>query len=236
MSIKQFSWTIPFISFLLGYFFINSYYHVDSIATPSFVGLTIDHALLIASEHNLTIRILDNKYDEEIAPGTIIGQTPVAHTSIKPQQIIFLTITQLPPAQKMPDFISKNKTTLESYIISHELSATYYYIDTQTAPSEHCIAQSPTPGSTIHTKTPLIVYIARALNKPLIIPDLRGKKIQDITEQLSQHNILLEVRQNSDSYVQKNIHEALIIDQRPVPGSLIVHTQEKPITMTLSIS
>ena len=63
---KNILWLAPFICFLGGYFIVRSFFHVNTIPTPSVVGRSLHDAFTILSNHNLNIRLLTQKEDPDL--------------------------------------------------------------------------------------------------------------------------------------------------------------------------
>lgn len=233
LYIRNTLWLIPFCSFLGGYLLLNSLYSVSSLTTPSLVGTHISHALTLLSHNNLNPRVLAHKYDLDIMPGTIISQEPRAGTRIKPNQPVFLVIAEQPPAQPAPNFIGQTRAYVQEYIQHHNLKTKCYYIHSL-RPENTCIAQLPEPHHPLEYNKPLILYLAKSLHTPLIMPDLRDHDLNIIKEQLDLLEIQAEVT-TLPSY-KTSYKKQIITDQRPLPGSLVVHTPNKPLTTHLSVS
>ncbi len=169
MKIKNFLWTLPFISFLGGYFILYNAIHVKEIIAPPVVGKTVEQALTILSHHNLNMRLLAKKNEANLPEGTILRQTPPAGQKIKPRQSIFLVVSKKPPIGIAPDFVNKKLTEINNQLAPTSIRPRIYYVST-VYPSGTCFAQHPQSGEPIKNNR-LLLYISAGDNKPIIWPN-----------------------------------------------------------------
>ena len=106
MALKGYLWVFPFISFLGGYFFLNSIYHTKGLETPSLIGMSLKEAVVLASAKNVNIRLTEEREDIELPEGTIIAQNPQPPLPIKPNQTLFCVVSKK-PIIVMPDLLLK---------------------------------------------------------------------------------------------------------------------------------
>ncbi len=72
-------------------------HHGTSYPVPNFTGLSFEEAMVKAHEGNLKIEIIDSVYNKKFKPGEILDQQPVAHSEVKENRTIFITINSLQP-------------------------------------------------------------------------------------------------------------------------------------------
>jgi len=77
---------------------LKSYtHHGVSYTVPNFTGLSVEEAIGKAHEGNLKIEVKDSVYNKKFSPGEILDQQPVAHSEVKENRTIFITINSVEP-------------------------------------------------------------------------------------------------------------------------------------------
>lgn len=219
MKLNKILWTLPFISFLCGYFIINQLFNTKKeVETPYLVGTSIIEATKILSDNNLNIRILSQKEEPDLIPGTIISQNPI-NQKVKQNQTVYVIVSKKPNFYKMANFMGKKIDEIQSIIKKENIKANIYYHES-ILPENYCIAQFPAPNSEIADKK-ILLYISSGNNREIIFPNFKFSQLKKIVNLLNLNNIKTKI-------VMKNLHEEYnankdytIIDQRPHAGSLI---------------
>jgi beta-lactam-binding protein with PASTA domain len=94
--------------FIIGIFtFLRTYTHYgQSIAVPSFHGLTLKESKTLAAQKKLNIELEDSVYKSEAKPSTIVNQSPPPNFKVKKNRNIFLTINAShPPKIEVPSVV-----------------------------------------------------------------------------------------------------------------------------------
>jgi beta-lactam-binding protein with PASTA domain len=234
MTIKQYLWILPFCSFLLGYYFLPLFFPHTPIQTPSLIGKSLYQALSIISPINLNIRILGEKEDYDLPDGTILYQAPHIGEKIKQNQAIFVVISKKPLHILAPSLLYKHVSVIEKETTEQNIPIKLWYVPS-IRPSATCIAQFPCPQNPLKTDQSVIAYIAQNIEKPIICPDFRGKTIGIVKEFLEKYDIELDIIQSlfSNNSYDNN---AIIINQRPIAGSLILITESQKPRIQLQIN
>ena len=233
MTIKNFLWTLPFISFLCGYFILYNATHVKEIIAPSVVGKTVEQTLTILSHNNLNIRLLAQKNEANLPEGTILRQTPSAGQKIKPRQSIFLVVSKKPPVDIAPDFVNKKLTEINKQLATTSIRPRIYYVST-VYPSGTCFAQHPQSGEPIKNNR-LLLYISAGDNKPIIWPNFCGKNIQEIINFLDVYKISPQIIHHIPKGPSHSCSSCQVIEQRPFAGTLLTLEQSKPVSVQLRV-
>jgi len=91
---------ITLILFIIALFIIRGYTdHGESFAIPDFQNLDMEEVRRLTEEKDLHFEITDSLYTENVKPGTVIDQFPVAGFSVKKGRKVFLTICSRNPEQ-----------------------------------------------------------------------------------------------------------------------------------------
>jgi beta-lactam-binding protein with PASTA domain len=71
----------------------------ESFPAPDFKGLSILQVQAVADKEDLRIVVQDSVFRKEFRPGTVVMQNPLAGHKIKPNRIIYLTLSSFVPDQ-----------------------------------------------------------------------------------------------------------------------------------------
>jgi len=233
MVLKSYLWLIPFIFFLAGYFSLSIIYRPRKLEAPSLIGKPLQEAVAITSTSNLNLRLLEQQEDTELPEGTILSQNPSAHTILKPNQTLFCTVSKR-PIITAPNLVSKNREAAIHKLKNLGIHARCYALESN-YPKEYCFAQSPHSQTQLDIKS-IIIYFSLELLRPVLFPDLKNKSVCDIIEFLKPYNIAPSII-HSPTYDQHKCHQScVIINQRPLPGSLVILNPEKPLPVQLQVA
>jgi len=235
MSFKKFFWILPFLSFLFGYVLFERIFHKPYIAAPSITGKRLLQAICLLSDNNLSLKIIGKKEDSDLPSGTILNQTPIAGRHIKPQQAIFVVISEKPQKIPSPHLISKHKDDIENIVEKLHIRNKNHFFQSNKHPKNTCIAQTPTPQALMKRKN-IITYIANNTKKPVILPNFIDKKITDIMDFLQHYNIHIDIIHTTKCEDNHCCDEQCIItDQRPLAGSIVTLDDNKKLSVHLQV-
>lgn len=213
---KNLLWILPFLFFIAGYLITSSLFHTPTIEIPSVVGRQLNEAFALLSAHQLTIQLLDQKEDADLADNTVVSQIPAPGQRAKHRQTVFLSLSQQPAPPIAPSFIGKQLAEIERMAHLSKLRLKTYFL-TSVYPVNSCIAQIPMAAEPIADST-IIVYISKGTPKEIIWPNFKNKPLHQVIDFLANHNItpqLIETpADQTDEYT-------VVIDQRPLAGSII---------------
>jgi beta-lactam-binding protein with PASTA domain len=230
---KHFLWTIPFLSFLIGYLALSRWYPMHEFDTPNLIGLSIAQASIIASHYHLNIRILAQKEEVSLEPGTVLAQTPEARQKVKPQQSIFLVISKEPLTITMPVCIGKRKDEVDEFFTKQSVRARYYYVPSN-KPKDYCVAQFPTAGHGVGQT--IIIYLAQGTHNPVVVPNFSQIPVSDVLEFLQSYSVVTElIHEHSYQPILKPNPSAIVVDQRPLAGSIVTLMPDKPLHIQLLV-
>lgn len=221
MSIRSYSWLLPFVTFSLGYVLVALLFPQSHVRTPHLVGLPLNKALMLASELHLPVKISAEKIDASLPEGTVLQQTPIAESLIKEFQTISCVISRLPEQVKAPRLLNEHKDSIAKQIQSLGIKTTTIY-GPSTINKDYCFAQYPAPGESIPRNEPLVIYMADGVNKPVIWPDFNGKTMQDAADFFMLHGIKPTI---THTHLVEPNHicgsSCIITDQRPHKGAFV---------------
>lgn len=231
---RKFLWTLPFICFASGYFLLTKLYPVKEIQTPAVVGKNLQEACTLLAQHSLNCRLVALKEDPLLPASTVISQNPQAGQKIKPNQTVFIVASTHPEKNVAPDFVLKNMNEIEADLNQKNIRAKTYQIPSALKENS-CVAQWPEAGLTLENNK-MILYCAHQINKPIIMPNLKNKKVSTVTDFLTQNNITFELVH--ESIIENAAHECsecTVIEQRPLAGSIITLDPQKKFRIQLQV-
>ena len=234
IRIKPLLWIVPFFCFWLGYSITSSFFATPSVTTPSLIGQPLCQACILLSSLQLNPCVLSQKEDLDLPPDTIISQTPQAGTKAKQNQRIYLVIAKKPAIPISPILFNKTSAECAQKLKKIGVKPIFYFV-TSNSPTGYVIAQHPQPGNPIENNN-MIIYLSSSNHKPIIWPSFKNKSALDVIEFLHNHSCNVTCIPNSTAYHQPLDESSIVIDQRPLAGSLIMLQQEKPLHVQLKIS
>lgn len=195
---------------------MRSLFHVKEFPAPSIVGSPLQQAFITLSNHNLSMRLTDQKIDPDIPDGTILSQTPAAGQLVKPRQTVFVTIACQPQLTHAPDCIGKDYDTIMKLMQEMGIKLKYYYLPSS-YPTNSCIGQSPRAGQQL-SKEGMIIYLAKEREYQFIWPNFIGKPLAHALSFLEQHQITPQVTIDP---MAVDYDQLIVADQRPLAGSIV---------------
>ncbi len=228
--LKNIVWMIPFACFAAGYFATRSYFAIAQFPVACIEGKSLYEAVTELSNHQLNLKLLRIKKDSDMPHGTIIRQLPAAGQMVKPRQTVFVTISEQPPLPQAPDMVGKPIEQIEPELRALGIQCKAYAI-ASAYPKDTCFAQYPAAHQPI-TQNVLTIYIAQPHPRPYILPTFSGMAVQEAIDLLEGYDITPEIVQAKRRSSSK---APLIIDQRPLPGSLIILDGESQQNIQLHV-
>ena len=206
-------------------------FSIDTIQTPTLVGKQLHEIITAISQKNLSLRLLATKEEPDLPEGTILSQKPHTGQLIKPNQSIYIVLSQQPPLPQAPNFIQQSQKRIKQLCKKDNIRTKHYSIASN-YPTNKCIAQYPAPGQIIKEHH-MITYISDGGTKPILLPNFKGQSLELVLEFLENYNIKPVV---THTHRKSNAAGKLVvIDQRPLAGSLITLNDKNPIRIQLQV-
>lgn len=227
---KHIIWILPLICFFTSYYTLYYLFTPSVFAAPALIGKQLPEALQILSDNNINMRILSQKEDNDIQPGTIVSQAPIPHSSMRPHQSLFVVITKQAEQKKAPSFL--NKKTSECLGLAQKEQV---HIKTYKIPyllEDICIGQLPIPDQTL-SENRITLYVSSQPSKPSLLPSFKNKTVKEVAEFLKENNLKYSVLHARQNDVQHDCSKCVIAQQKPLAGSLI--DIKKPLTIQLYV-
>ncbi len=216
MLLKKLLWTVPFFCFLLGYWLPYLLFTTDTTQVPHLVGKSSTMALELASQANLSIKLIRTQEDTTLAPGTVIFQTPAPERNVRPHQTILIITSQKPHEQTVPACIGLPTDQATNILTALELPYTIVPVPSDTNGSV-IIAQYPPAGSSLEQKK-LLLYVGSD-SKKVLMPLCTGHMVCTIYDLFSLYGCTLNIEHDC----QETSHSCrcIITEHKPLFGSFI---------------
>jgi beta-lactam-binding protein with PASTA domain len=222
--LRNFLWLIPFFCFAAGYMVTRYYFAIAHLPVPCVEGKTVYEALTELSNHQLNLKLLKIKKDKDMPHGTILRQIPAPGQMVKPRQTVFVIVSEQPSIPNAPDMVGKRIDQIERELQSLGIAYKIYPI-TSIYPQKTCFTQYPAAHQPLIDNS-LIVYIAQPKIIHYILPNFSGMPLQEALNLLEQYELTSHIIQAKRRSATNESH---VIDQQPLPGSLIhLNPQSKP--------
>lgn len=233
-SLTTLLWLLPFAGFMVGYATMSYFFSIESINTPSVIGLKLTDAFEHLSAHNLNPRLIAKKEIADMDEGVVLHQNPQPTTKIKSNQSVFLVVSTKPAQAQAPQLANAPITDSARKIQDENLRLKQYMID-GSYPKGFCIGQSPQPGQPLLEKK-MIVYVCSGESKPVLMPNFKGKTIDEVVDFLNTYTITPTIMHTQ---MEKQGHRCdatcIVHDQRPLAGTLITIDGSKKPTVQLHV-
>ena len=212
---------------------MSALYQPKIIEAPVLIGKTIQEAMRIAAQKNMSIRLLDEKEDPDLPIGTIISQNRVPNCPIKAHQSIVVVVSKKTD-RKTPNFIGKTFDLITQELKKLDLNCKHYEI-AGSQPKGICMAQDPAPGI-IMTDSTMTIYICKGQTEPPLFPDLRNKSVDSVKNFLAAVPVNLEIIHTQGLPENHICTVCIVVEQRPRAGSLVTLDPLKPIQVQLRVA
>lgn len=230
---SQIAWMLPFVAFVAGYFFLQFFIADTAIQVPALLGKDLLQATQICSQYKLNLRIIAEKEEIDLQPGTIVKQKPLPGKSIKPHQSIFIVITKLPAPVVAPDFIKKNKDQIEKICQEKSIKNKIYCIETA-YPQGECFGQIPSAGQALESKK-MSSYISAGMTQQYLFPDFTHLPLSEVIDFLKKYNIVCDVYYKDQKITAPFKSNLIVMNQKPLSGTFVQPNNKLYVQLEVSI-
>lgn len=218
-----------FLGLYLGW---QAYWTVGETAVPSVEGKPLGIAEQILSEAGLKPRLGKQLYDRQVPPGYVIKQSIPPYKEVKQGREVFLDVSLGPALTEVPSLYGKTKqeaqALLENEGLVMEEGVEIYHNE---VPAGAVVSQIPPP----HSKQPQGTVVRVVLSKGkepslLVMPDLRGKTLEEAKEEIAKMNLVLGGIQSEESNVYpagKVTAQSIAPESKVLQGETVVLTVSK---------
>lgn len=228
---KDMYWVVPFVCFILGYQCFAFFFYRSVIQTPPIIGKTLPEAASILSKNNLNMRMITELEDPDIPAGTIISQTPRAHSAIKPQQTIFFVLSKKPAQPRIPDIQGTLLSHYSKKLRNAKIRYRTFPVQSD-QPEGTCVAQIPSPNEEIPSSGALL-YIASQETDALIFPVCKGKSVSEVKQFFDKYSIPVSIYHKDTVTHNHTCENCIVFEQKPLAGSFV--SLKEPFSVQLKV-
>jgi len=176
----------------------------------------VEQAKNILTSHNLRVSVSE-VFNDKVAAGQVISQTPEAGSVVKEQRTINLIVSRGGEVTSVPDLRGLSRRDAE--IALKNAGLVLGKVDEQSssdAPPDSVLSQYPRPPAQVSKGTAVDIVVNKAAVKKQTLPDFRGTVLSAASAQLDS----LKLKVGNVTEVASDKYPAgTIIDQRPAPNS-----------------
>lgn len=216
---KNFIWLLPFLGFLFGYQLLSFLTVSSELVVPSLIGLPLTQTVKLLSDQNLNVRIMAEKEDRDLEPGTVLSQTPAPGHKAKQNQPIFLVLSKKPKKIFAPHLLTKPQDEVNHTLNQLNLRAKTYTLS-YPAPTGTCIGQLPEEKEVVHDNK-MILYVSSGKSSLMLFPNFKGSTVQEVREQVAHYPMQFKLFHSQPVDEGHQCTACVITDQKPLPGSLV---------------
>ncbi|GAB7388087.1 serine/threonine protein kinase PrkC [Bacillaceae bacterium] len=224
---------------VLGVNYARGLLYVPDVTTPRVENIPLEEAIRRLEENGLRAEV-EKRYDENVASGIVIKQSPPPGMTVKKDSVVKLYVSLGKKPVAMPEFIGLSRSQVESrykddYARFHVIQE---YSDT--VPEGEIMRQIPVPGHKVIPEETEVTIVVSKGKEQVKMPDLVGRSEEEAKSILLQHRLKLGkvTREASDRKKGEVIWQ---FPYRPgdlvYPGSEIslgISNGKKPKTLSVS--
>ena len=151
---------------------------------PRLRGMTVDEAQDALAETNLAYGTSTEEWSETVAEGIVIGSSPKAGTTLRPDTAVDLVVSKGPAPIKLKDWVGKDADAalawlsdkgLEGEVVAEEHS--------DTVDAGDVISLDPPAGTVLHRGDPVSLVVSKG-PELVEVPSVRAQGVEDATRTL----------------------------------------------------
>lgn len=222
-------------------FFIRIYtHHGRSIAVPDLTDLPVKDAVKFIDKKNLRYDVIDSFYVADKEKGVVVDQHPKPGFLVKKNRKVYLTINASSPDKiLMPDLTGITLREAKAKISAAGLKIgglSYRYDIAKNVVLDQLVKGIKIQkNDTVLKGTPIDLILGKGLSDVRsMVPDLLGLTVEEAMNKATDQFFSLGAIIKDESITSENETLAVVIRQRPVPGSDILVPLGTPIDLWIT--
>lgn len=202
------------VTILFGSFFAyGKFWSSAEVVVPNVIGRTADDAERILKDNKLRVMITE-QFDEAIAAGTVISQSPEANSRVKEDRLVTIYVSKGAEISVVPDV--RNLTLREAELKLKNAGFIIGRIEEVDSdePEGTVLDQNPRSPAQINKTQKIDLIVSRA-EQSIEVPDFTGLKLASARKQLT----VLKLKEGSVDEVASDEPKGTIISQTPSAGT-----------------
>lgn len=200
--------------------------HGESVTVPDLVEYPVSKIQMVLDNVDMTYKVTDSIYSDEVPRGVVVSQNPDAGRSVKRGRTIFLTVNSvLPEMVSMPDLEGKSKRIALPLIeiAGLKLDNLKYRPDDSCTDCVLGMEYGGKPieaGAKIRKGEKVTLILGRQSNVTTIVPRVIGKTYRDALELINTQSLNVgEILMCKGCKTAEDTVAAFVSTQRPSGGS-----------------
>jgi serine/threonine-protein kinase len=178
-------------------------------SAPSLLHLSQAQAAAIASQHGLKIRTDAGRYEEKIAKGTVVGQSPGGEQRIVRGGTVTLTLSLGPERYTVPDESGRDYAEAAAELTGKKLVPKRVDVYDDAMPSGNVLSTDPGPGTVQPPNTEITVKVSKG-KAPITVPNVIGQDAGAAQQQLKALGLNVAFQQQqSDKPLNQVINQSI---------------------------
>jgi serine/threonine-protein kinase len=193
-------------------------------AAPSLLHLPQAQAAAIATQHGLKVRTDAGRYEEKIAKGTVVGQSPGGDQRIPRGGTITLTLSLGPERYAVPDESGRNYEDAAADLSGKKLVPHRVDVYDDAMPAGNVLSTDPAPGTVVPPNTEVSVKVSKG-KAPITVPNVIGQDGNAAQQQLKALGLNVAFQQQqSDKPANQVINQSIPDGAGVEKGATIILT------------
>lgn len=220
----------PFISFFGAYFIVRALSMHQTFDTPNVMGMPLDAATKKLVHHHLNIRLIGERIDDHLQPGTVIEQDPPAGQPVRPNQSIYLLLSKQSDKPLVPNLKGRRLAEIQKIAQEHKVRLKIHRIPLADTVHESCLFHIPVVGEPFLQE--LQLYLAVKPTEEMVVNNLHGMTLAQVARLTQQKGIELSVHHLLPQDEWYKPEDLIVINQQPCSGTILATMQHLQVTVT----
>jgi serine/threonine-protein kinase len=203
----------------------------EELQLPDVTLMTVDSAVMVLQEANLTPIVDDSTFDDEVEKGRVIVQKPLPFSKVKKYRNVYLTISRGPRVSILPDFtgLTIRETRLRLQNLGLKEGWIHYQV-TKEYPEGVVFKQVPKAGTRFTPGEKVNFYVSLGQSKENVrLPDLVGMSLIAAKNKLKE----LKIRNIRIIYEKReDLLPGTVIKQNPRKGTPLIEVKQVELTIS----
>ncbi|MDP9750023.1 Stk1 family PASTA domain-containing Ser/Thr kinase [Thermoanaerobacter pentosaceus] len=224
---------------------LNNFFKVNDVVVPNVVGLSLNQASKILSDHNLNMEISEEQYSDK-PENTILSQDPSQGSVVKAGSTVYVVISKGRQVVVVPNVINKDYLEAKNILENMGLKANIIEQYNDQFAKGYVFDQNPRQGVQVEYNTAIDLYVSKG-QQPAIMPNVVNMTLEEATTALENaglklgkviykettevpEGVVLEQSVPPDSEIQKGSPIDLIVSKMPqMPQGSLQHRTKNVI-------
>ena len=151
---------------------------------PKLKGMTVDEAQDALAETHLAYGTSIEKWSDTVPEGIVMSTSPKVGTTLRPDAVVDLTVSQGPKPVKLKDWVGKDADEAQAWATDHGLTAKVDSSEfSDTVAEGDVISQDPPGGTTLHRGDDFSLVVSKG-PELIEVPSVRAHGVDSATEEL----------------------------------------------------